>query len=145
MASWTHLVLLLLAAVGLGAFLAVGAVWLYRISLIGHRMGNFRCWTGVGPDGPWRSGMAQYSAGRLSWWPRYSLGGAEHWSRESLEIVTRAEAGPLSPGIGRMLVVGCRVCEPDREPDLFLLVDAAASAGLTSWLEARPSPPHRVI
>ena len=145
MGSWTHLALLLLSAAALGAIVAVGGIWLYRISLIGHRVGNFRCWLGAGPNGPWRSGMAQYSAGRLSWWPRYSLGGAEHWQRESLEIVNRTEAGPLTPGGGRRFVLSCQSCTQSEEPDLFLLVDASASAGLTSWLEARPGRPRRAI
>lgn len=140
----SHLALLLLAAVALGALGAVVGIWVHRMSLLGHRPGTFRCWVGRGSEGPWRVGLAQYEAGRLSWWPRFSLGGAKHWPRESLGVVSRAEADPFGPGDGPMLVLSCQT-EPCPHPDLYLLLDAAAAAGVTSWLEARPGPPNRVI
>lgn len=140
-----HLALLLLAAAALGAVLALIGVWVRRMSWLGHRPGTFRCWVGRGSEGPWRPGVAQYETDRLSWWPRFSLGGALHWPRESLGVLSRVEAAPLGPGHGRMLVLGCQTVEPCQHPDLYLLLDDAAAAGVTSWLEARPSHQNRVI
>ena len=141
----TRLALLLIAAAALGALAALAGVWVHRMSLLGHRPGTFRCWVGRGSDGPWRSGLAQYEADRLSWWPRFSLGGPKRWPRESLGVVSRAEADPLAPGRGPMLVLTCQTVEPCPRPDLYLLLDTAAAAGVTSWLEARPGRPHQVI
>ncbi len=137
--------LLLLAAATLGALAALVGVWVHRMSLLGHRPGTFRCWVGRSAEGPWRPGIAQYETGRLSWWPRFSLGGAQHWPRESLGVVSRDEADVLVPSRGPMLVLGCQTVEPCSRPDLYLLLDAAAAAGVTSWLEARPGRPHQVI
>ncbi len=141
----THLALLLFAAATLGALATLAGFWVHRMSLLGHRPGTFRCWVGRDSEGPWRPGLAQYEADQLSWWPRFSLGGAKHWPRESLGVVSRAEAGPLVPGRGPMLVLGCQTVELCPRPDLYLLLDPAAAAGVTSWLEARPGRPHRVI
>jgi len=141
-----HLALLLLIAVVLGAALGIGAVWLRRMSVLGHRPGTFRCRVGSSVDGPWRSGLAQYSADRLSWWPRFSLGGAEHWERDCLTVLSRGDALVMDAAGNPLLVLTCRVTRTggDRH-DLFLLLGAAASAGLTSWLEATPPARHRVI
>ncbi|MCL2454024.1 MAG: DUF2550 domain-containing protein [Micrococcales bacterium] len=142
----TRLVVLLLAAVALGAVLAVGVVWLRRMSLLGHRPGTFRCWVGASTAGPWRPGLAEYSEDRLSWWPRFSLGGAERWQRSCLEVASRVQSSSLGAGGEPMLVLSCSMTRPDEAPEnLYLLVEDAASAGLTSWLEATPRPPQHLI
>jgi len=140
-----HLALLLLAAAALGALGAVGGIWVHRMSLLGHRPGTFRCWVGRSADGPWHSGLAQYEAERLSWWPRFSLGGAKHWPRGALGVVSRTQADPLGSGSARMLVLGCQTAYLCPHPDLYLLLDAAAAAGVISWLEACPWSPNQVI
>ena len=140
------LALLLLVAAALGALATLAGFWIYRVSVVGHRLGTFRCWVGNSPEGPWRSGIALYETDRLTWWPRFFLGGVKRWPRESLGVVSRSEVGDLLPGRGPMLVLRCQTVEACRPcPDLYLLLDTAAADGVTSWLEARPGRPHRVI
>jgi hypothetical protein len=132
-----HLVLLLLGAVVLGAALGVGGVWARRMQILRRRAGSFRCGVGPGPSGPWRPGLAQYSAERLSWWPRHSLGGAVRWERQDLVVLGRTPTALHNATGVPMLVLSCGVTHGvEAIPELYLLVDAAASAGLTSWLEA---------
>lgn len=132
-----HLVVLLLGAVALGVVLGVGAVWARRMQVLSRRAGSFRCGIGVGPAGPWRPGLAQYSTDRLSWWPRRSLGGAVRWARQDLVVIGRTPTRLHSPAGVPLLVLSCGVGGGvETIPELYLLVDTSASAGITSWLEA---------
>ncbi|MCL2424458.1 MAG: DUF2550 domain-containing protein [Micrococcales bacterium] len=140
-----HPALLLLAAAALGALVVVAGIWLHRMALLGPPPGTFRCWVGRSDQGPWRRGLARYEAERLSWWPRFSLGKTMHWSRGSLGVVSRTQTDPLGWGSDRVYVLGCQTAGACAHPDVYLLVDAAAAAGVTSWLEARPGPPNQVI
>jgi hypothetical protein len=138
---WAHLATWLVLGVVLGVVIAVGVIWLQRMSLLWHRSGTFTCRIGATPVGPWRPGLAQYSADKLSWWPRYSLGGGEHWSRTSLTVVSRSE---LPPG-GPTVVLTCCVDGDGGPQTLFLALGVEVSAGFTSWIEATPRRPDGVI
>lgn len=132
-----HLLALLLSALAIGVVLGVGAVWVRRLQVLGRRKGAFRCQVAASPEGPWRAGLAQYSAEDLSWWPRFSLGGAQRWRRADLVVIERRPSR-LQDATGHpLLVVGCGVTRGvEAVPELYLLVDRSSSAGLTSWLEA---------
>lgn len=144
--SAPHLVALLVGALVLGAVLGVGAVWARRMQILRRRVGSFRCRVGAGPSGPWRPGLAQYSTDALAWWPRHSLGGSVRWARTDLVVLGRAPTRLRSAAGVPLLVLSCSVT-PGVEaiPDLYLLMDTAASAGLTSWLEAASPNRNPVI
>ncbi|MBU4336493.1 MAG: DUF2550 domain-containing protein [Actinobacteria bacterium] len=132
-----HLVALLLGALAIGVAVGVGAVWVGRLHILRRRQGSFRCQVAAAPDGPWRPGLAQYSADALSWWPRLSLGGAERWRRTDLMVLERRPTR-LKDSTGQpLLAIACGVTRgAEAVPELYLMLDPASSAGLTSWLEA---------
>ncbi|MBU4213359.1 MAG: DUF2550 domain-containing protein [Actinobacteria bacterium] len=132
-----HLVALLLSALAIGVVVGVGAVWVGRLRILRRRQGSFRCQVSETADGPWRPGLAQYSAEELSWWPRLSLGGARRWRRTDLMVLERHPTR-LRDGAGQpLLSIACGVTRgAEAVPELYLMLDSASSAGLTSWLES---------
>lgn len=129
-----------------GALLAVGVVvglYVSRQRTLTRRIASFSCALGVGEDGMWQPGTAQYTRERLLWWRTLSLAPrpARAWSRTDLELVTRTEAGQVDEAGRPLLVVHCR-----HGQDTFrILVSAPAYAGLVSWLESGPRPIKGVI
>jgi hypothetical protein len=59
------------------------------------------------------------------------------WERQDLVVIGRTPTRLHSPAGVPMLVLSCGVRHGvEAIPELYLLVDTAASAGITSWLES---------
>lgn len=133
------------------------ALGLFTIYLVWRRVrirrgrGTFRCVVisakvdesiplrGDSPRG--RLGTARYSSSTLKWWADQSLGltPSTEWPRHSIVVLSKVEATGTSQDNVR---IRCRVA-PDKLVDLEL--SRNAYNGLTSWLEATPTPVDWVI
>ncbi|BDZ42969.1 hypothetical protein GCM10025865_22680 [Paraoerskovia sediminicola] len=129
-----------LVAIALGAVLLVAVlVGVVRFSGLNRRLGSFEC-SVVRPSGAARRGLAVYCAGRIEWWPLWSLSvrPAAVWRRGRLVVVDRNPTG--RPEESLYLVEGTCGGHP-----VVLLMSREAYSGLTSWLEAAPSGHGSVV
>lgn len=135
------------AALALAAVLCVvggvGGLFLTRQRALSRRVASFGCLLRAAPpEGAWRSGVAQYGAGRLMWWTTLSLSPrpARTWSRAHLELLERTPLGQTDECGRPLLEVRCRHLD-----EVFdVVVSAPACAGLVSWLESAPRHVRRV-
>lgn len=132
----------ILTVVLLVLLLAAGLAW-WREHTLQRQVGSFRCSVGATPDGPWRRGVARFGSDNLYWWGAHSLASAVLWPREGFVIEHRSPVhGPSSFGAA-VIILTCRI-GPQRST-VHLALSPAASAGLTSWIEATPGRQRTVI
>ena len=115
----------------------LGGLFWSRQRTLSRRVASFSCLLrDAVPGGPWRSGVAQYGAGRLMWWTSLSLSPrpARTWNRMHLQLLERTSLDQTDERGRPLLQLRCRHLEENFE----VIVSAPACAGLVSWLESAP-------
>lgn len=133
---------LVLAGVLVVLVLVAALAW-WRERSLQRQVGAFRCSVGDAPTGPWRRGVARFGSESLYWWRVHSLGSAVPWPREGFAIEQRTPTDLVATSGEPLVALTCRVGAERRT--VHLLLSSAASAGLTSWIEATPSRTRSVI
>lgn len=104
-----------------------------------RRVGSFACRVQLAGEArvARTMGVAQYGVGRLVWYRALSLSPrpAHTWKRSELALLERTQLDPVGGSAVGLMRLRCR-CQGD---EFDLTVSRAASAGLTSWLEAGPA------
>jgi len=125
---------------GLGCLLVPYAS---RQRALDRRVGSFACRVQRDGQAPaaWTAGVAQYGVGRLVWYRDLSLSPrpVHTWKRSDLELLERDRRGLMTGSDGELVRLRCR-CQGIA---FNLTVSSAASAGLTSWIEAGPASTYR--